>query len=79
MGLSEEPICVMPHSIGAVMVRIGFSGPLYYDYSKEARKPYSNYLGPYVSRQALGAECRVRGPLRKQHHLESLLPAPLYW
>ena len=38
-------------SIGALMIRIGFGGILYYTYTKEPPTIYSvgNYLGPYVS------------------------------
>ena len=42
--------------IGALIIRIGFRGPVYYNYNKEAPRtnsighylgPYSMYLGPY--------------------------------
>ena len=29
--------------LGALIIRIGFWGPLYYNYDKEPSKPYSNY------------------------------------
>ena len=35
--------------IGALIIRIGFWGPLYYNYSKEPPKhSIGNYLGPYI-------------------------------
>ena len=34
-------------NIGALIIRVGFGGILYYNYNKEPPKPYSNYYGPY--------------------------------
>ena len=37
------------HNVGALIVRIGFGGILYYNkYNEEPPKPYSKYLGPYI-------------------------------
>ena len=36
------------HNIGALIIRIGFWGPVYYSYNKEPPGPYSNYCGPYI-------------------------------
>ena len=30
-------------NIGALIIRIGFGGIIYYNYNKEPPKPYSNY------------------------------------
>ena len=38
----------MQLNIGALIIRIVFGGPLYYNCNKEPPKPYSNYLGPYI-------------------------------
>ena len=39
-------------TIGALIIRIGFWGPLYYDYNKEPppqkKKILIYYLGPYI-------------------------------
>ena len=32
--------------IGALIIRIGLGGILYYNYSRESPKPYSNYYRP---------------------------------
>ena len=34
-------------NVGALIIRVGFGGILYYNYNKEPPKPYSNYEGPY--------------------------------
>ena len=44
------------------MVRIGLWGPLYYNYNQEAQKPYSNYLGPYVTTRLHSRVQGVRVP-----------------
>ena len=35
---------------GALIIRIGFWGPLYYNYDREPPKPYSNHSGPFKHR-----------------------------
>ena len=36
-------------TIGALIIRIGFWGPLYYKYNKEPPKYIGNYVGPYMT------------------------------
>ena len=43
MGLLRVVSKVFRGSIGALIIRIGFRGILYYKYNKEPPKPYSNY------------------------------------
>ena len=35
-------------NIGALIIRIGFWGPLYFHHNKEPPKCIGNYLGPYI-------------------------------
>ena len=49
--LKLEMMCLArgswPHNRGALIVRIRFRGPLYYNYNKEPQNSIGNYLGPY--------------------------------
>ena len=36
-------------TIGALIIRIGFWGPLYYSYNKEPQNSIGNYSGPYIT------------------------------
>ena len=47
------------HNIGALIIRIGFWGPVYYSYNKEPPGPYSNYCGPYIMWGGGGGDVRV--------------------
>ena len=40
--------CVQCSNIGALMIRIGFRGPLYYNY-KEPQNSVGNSFGPYIT------------------------------
>ena len=46
-------VAQLPHeiliNIGGLIIRIGFWGSSYYNYNKEPPKPYSNYIGPYIT------------------------------
>ena len=58
-------------NLGALLFRIGFWGPLYYNHNKEPPKPYSNYSGPYLT---FTTEPRLeRGELAK-HALHAEAP-----
>ena len=37
----------MVNIMGALLIRIGFWGPLYCNYNKEPQNNIGNYLGPY--------------------------------
>ena len=41
-------------NVGALMIRIGFGGILYYNCNTEPPKPYSNYSGPYSTMGPMG-------------------------
>ena len=50
--LNPEPQAPEPYNIGASIIRIGFGGPLYYNYNnKEPQSSLGIYLGPYIRTQ----------------------------
>ena len=45
---SLKGLIVEYYNVGALIIRIGFWGPLYYNYDKEPQNSIGNYLGPYI-------------------------------
>ena len=60
-------------NIGALIVRIGIWGPVYYKYKKELPNSIGNYLGPYITASGSSAGGPPWTPQRKLHHHKLLL------
>ena len=55
-------LCRGALNIGALIIRIGFWGPLYYNHNKEHQNSIGNYSGPYIRVSAFMAHpARVGG------------------
>ena len=58
-------------NIGALIIRTGFWGPLYYNHNKEPQNSIGNYYGPYSSQLGCGAP-PLSAFARPQEHLQHL-------
>ena len=53
---------VWRHTTGALIIRVGFWSPLYYEYNKEPQASIDNYLGLYTFFKLPNKQCCNFGP-----------------